>query len=251
MRFAPLLLLAACARIVVPDPVDTDDTDVVLDDTAPPPDTLAVWDTQGDPGVQGDTFRVTDRPIGPTPQDGVWGGFFDLREVTPFGANPRCRDGWMSLTVDGTAERHVVARLDCDVWQPQAGALTGEYGPLTGIGFATMDPADTSRITLDFSMSAQRMARVDFTEVIRFGAGDTVDISIDTVVGIFNFQQGHRFNATLAKGALPPVDTDDTDDTDLVDTDDTDDTDLLDTDDTDLFDTDVIATGDTADTEVP
>ena len=47
------------------------------------------------------------------------------------------------MTIDGRAPRHVVADLDCPTWTQNVpdNLLYKPYGPLTGIGFATLDAA--------------------------------------------------------------------------------------------------------------
>jgi hypothetical protein len=149
---------------------------------------------------------IFDSDIGATALDGTWTGSFVFVDVWPdllVKEDPRC-EGTVELVIDGTADRHVMAEMRCDTWDPNfklgalPAALAGPYGDLEGIGFATLDPADLTEFRLDVSIVATNMS--PFTRKVRIRAvDDTLVMDFDSV----SVGTGQRVSFTATRASNP------------------------------------------------
>jgi hypothetical protein len=205
VRWLPFLLVVGCSY-GAPPAADTD-TDVVGDDvTGGDSDTAVPWTGETDlSSFTSDTFPVVDDPIGPTALDGAWAGTFELDEVLPLSnKEPHCA-GTVTMTIDGRAPRHVVAEFACPTWDPNLPEtlLYHPYGPVSGIGFATLDPADLSGFVLQAALGATYMATLDANRVKVQVADDHLVGTFDDVKGIGTLKSGRKLTFDLARAAAP------------------------------------------------
>jgi len=187
-----LWMLVACASRESPEEVTIEAPDA--QDIAH--DSFREWGDTADPAST-PTLSVTDDPIGPTALDGVWLGDLDFTEVFTPGADPHVL-GTVTLLISGDAERHVIFRAEARGWDPQV-PIGRPYGPLTGIGFATLDPADLTSFRLDLTFGAPQKAIYSKNAVRVRLIDDALTMSLDDVVGVGAFQFGHRITWTATR----------------------------------------------------
>ncbi|MCB9681195.1 MAG: hypothetical protein H6733_06950 [Alphaproteobacteria bacterium] len=183
MRWAFLLVAAACATDPTTKDADTDSDGVAdTDVTAETGETGGLWDVDtDDPVVPAAPFKATDDPIAPTALDGTWRGTFTFVEVALLGRNPRC-EGTIVLTVDPTAPRHVVADLACSDWNPNGGGIASRpYRDLFGIAYATLDPANLTPLSLDISVGAPNMSTYSAQGIAVEVDGDTMGFTYEDI----------------------------------------------------------------------
>lgn len=209
----PLLLLPLACSGAPPDsgpdtddaPAETDspaETDASPSDTFDPPD-FGDEDASGD-DTFADRFPV-DADIGPTSLDGTWTGEFTYIDLVPLSPrNPKCI-GTVELTISGSADRHVVGVMRCETWDPNfslgslPASIAGPYGPLDGLLFATLDPADLTQFRTETSIVATNMS--PFTNRLVFRLSDEGALVLDydrVTVGI-----GQRISSTLTRAGAP------------------------------------------------
>lgn len=210
MRSIPLLLLAiACSGTDPEPPADDTDTDLPLEDTADTDSQFDErWDTSIDVDPGADTFQQGDAPIGRTALDGPWHGTFSFTQVLALARDPRCQ-GTVEFEIDGGAARHVRADLYCPTWNPRPPSVVAQFstwGPLEGLGLATLNPTALDRFELDLSLRADHMAPVELPDLEVVVSGDEMSASFTEINGIGAISFGVRFNMDLVRGPAP-VDT--------------------------------------------
>lgn len=214
MRPALALLLCACGASTV-EPVDSADSgkEPAVDSDVPvETDTAVVWDTdlQDDSGpAGGGGGTIKDPSVGATPYDGSWTGTFELVEdslLTGPLKDPKCV-GTFTMQVSGEAPdpRHLALQGTCETWDPNAvlkpplGAL---YESVALVGVGTLSAADTSKATVDLSVSAVGLGSKSFDGVPATfdGATFTLKRSIEGGTGFLRL----AIDATL-DGSEPPA----------------------------------------------
>lgn len=182
-----LLVLLACAKDPPEGGDDGDDTSLGEDTQVV--ETAVPWPTDagGDPPLI-DTFPLTDDPIGPTAIDGVYEGTFTLRVWTGVPPEAICR-GTLTATVDGDADRHVIADFECPTWT-RGPSLGPAYGPLVGVGFATLDPDDLASFRMDLTFTARSLDRTNLENLRVTVADGGLTASREDTVGFGDFKVG-------------------------------------------------------------